>query len=206
MSIEGIHNSLGSMMSIRRQDALAQEGPEGTTDAVVTGEPNRLSRLTDNISLSSIDPRLRSALENISEQGGNVLEALEQNVGNLQEGLLQGLQSRFAENGVDMNEKITLKLSSTETLTVTGEHPDRETIENVLAKHPELEEAFKEIATQSQLTRDIRSIRQVVGSSSGIATYEGMQASVPVNQTEAYNVSMRGAMSHFYFSANTEKG
>ena len=192
MSIEGVYNSLNSMMSVRKQS--------GTVAETATNSA-KLAKLTDSISLSSISPGLRSVLENISEQGGNVLDALESNVGNLQEGLLETLQSKFNEGGVNLDEKITLKLNDAEQLSMVGEHPSEAEITSILEQHPEIEDAFKEIATQSQLMRDIRSIRNVVSNKTGTAQYQGMAASGQ-NSAESYSVSMRGAMSHFYFSTN----
>lgn len=189
MAISGVYNDLDSMMTVQ-QSERRQSAP--------SGDMSSLSRLTDSISLSSVDPKLRSVLEDISEQGGNVLETLERNVDNLQDGFLNTLHEKMADAGITMQEKITLRLEGNDDVIVKGDHPDKDAIENILAENSELKNAFTEIATQSGLARDLRSIRNVVGNT-GAAQYANMsQTGGQMNQN--YQVSLKGPMSHFYFT------
>lgn len=192
MPISGVYNDLNSMMTVKGADSR-----ENTT---AESEKASLGRLTDSISLSSVDPKLRSVLEEISEQGGNMLETLENNVENLQEGFLQTLSSQLHRRGVDLQEKLTLRLTN-EKLAIQGFHPDGDRVLATLEENPELESAFKEIATQSGLARDIRNIRSVVSSTSSVAQYAHVAEQSDSNNH--YQMSMRGAMSHFYFSSET---
>ncbi len=191
MTIDGIYNSLNSMISI-------QQGEVGKEKA--SGESaESLSQLTDSISLSSIDPKLRSVLENISDQGGNVVDALEGNIDTLQEGFLDTLHGRLEDAGVNLDEKITLKLNDGDALELVGNHPDKETINTVLSENTDLKGAFEEIASQSELVRDIKNIRKVVRTRGGAAQYAEVAADTGSGQ-DAYQLSIKGSFSHFYFA------
>ncbi len=191
MTIDGVYNNLNSMMSIQSRDADRERTPDGTGVD--------LARLTDSISLSSIDPKLRAVLEDISVRGGNVVDALEGNINALQEGFVETLHTRLSGAGVSLDDKITLRLGSDDALQLVGNHPDRARIEEVISSSPDLKEAFQEIAGQSELVRDIRNIRKVVGTRGGVAQYEQM-AQENSGSADAYQLSMRGSFSHFYFS------
>ncbi|WMW65957.1 hypothetical protein [Nitratidesulfovibrio liaohensis] len=148
MAIDGIFNNLGSMMVVHRttgQDADAGRSASGSEQAQ-TADGN-LARLTDSASLSALHPKLRSTLEDISERGGNVLETLEQNVADLQEGFLDTLSDRLDAAGVSLDEKLTLTQGDEGALSVLGNHPDKARIEQALADAPELSSAFGELAS-----------------------------------------------------------
>lgn len=178
----------------------ARPGSEGQTANA------DLARLTDNASLSALSPRLRSTLEDISERGGNMLETLEQNVADLQEGFLDGLSARLDAAGVSLDEKLTLSMNDAGSLTMLGDHPHKERIEQALADAPELSSAFGELASQSELIRDIRNLRRVVTARVGAAAYDAVDATTAEKASDgtasAYRVSLKGAMSHFYFGRN----
>lgn len=207
MAIDGIFNNLGSMMVVHRtadQDADAGRTTSGAEQAQ-TADGN-LARLTDSASLSALHPKLRSTLEDISERGGNVLETLEQNVSDLQEGFLDTLSDRLDAAGVSLDEKLTLTMDDEGALSVLGDHPDKTRIEQALADAPELSSAFGELASQSELIRDIRSLRRVVTTRVGAAAYDAVDAATADTAeaaSSAYRVSLKGAMSHFYFGRNT---
>lgn len=191
MTVDGIYNSLNSMMNIRQDDG---ERTRSNQESSTT-----LSQLTDSISLSSIDPKLRSVLEDISDRGGNVVEALETNINALQDGFLETLHGRLEESGINLNEKITLRMNGDDSLELVGNHPDKEAVNELLANSGDLKDAFEEIASQSELVRDIKNIRKVVQNRSGAAAYA--EAAAEGNKgNDVYQVSMRGSFSHFYFS------
>jgi len=207
VAIDGIFNNLGSMMVVHRstgQDADAGRSASGAEQAQ-TADGN-LARLTDSASLSALNPKLRSTLEDISERGGNVLETLEQNVSDLQEGFLDTLSDRLDAAGVSLDEKLTLSMDDEGALSVLGDHPDKARIEQALSDAPELSSAFGELASQSELIRDIRSLRRVVTTRVGAAAYDAVGAATTDTAETAssvYRVSLKGAMSHFYFGRNT---
>lgn len=190
MAIDGIYNSLNSMMNIRQEDGdRERQNGEGVSN---------LTRLTDSISLSSIDPKLRSVLEDISEQGGNVVEALETNINTLQDGFLETLHERLEESGINLNEKITLRRNGDDSLEMVGNHPDKDAVNTLLSDSADLKDAFDEIASQSELVRDIKNIRKVVGTRGGASAYA--EAADADRGNDVYQVSMRGSFSHFYFA------
>ncbi|MEG6506810.1 hypothetical protein [Nitratidesulfovibrio sp. 1201_IL3209] len=207
MAIDGIYNNLGSMMVVHRttgQDADAGRTASGSEQAQTAD--GGLARLTDSASLSALSPRLRSTLEDISERGGNVLETLEQNVADLQEGFLDTLSARLDEAGVSLDEKLTLSMDDEGALSVLGDHPDKARIQQTLSGAPELSSAFGELASQSEIIRDIRNLRRVVTARVGAAAYDAVDAVTADGASEgaasAYRVSLKGAMSHFYFGRN----
>ncbi|MBG3878013.1 hypothetical protein FVW20_13595 [Desulfovibrio oxamicus] len=206
MAIDGIFNNLGSMMVVHRttgQDTDAGRTASGSEQTQAAD--GNLARLTDSASLSALNPKLRSTLEDISERGGNVLETLEQNVADLQEGFLDTLSDRLEAAGVSLDEKLTLSMDDEGTLTVLGDHPDKARIEKTLTDAPELSSAFGELASQSELIRDIRSLRRVVTTRVGAAAYDAVDAATTdtaETASSAYRVSLKGAMSHFYFGRN----
>jgi len=192
MSITGIESAQSPFSRIQASEATApqQENRYPLSSLAAGPEANR------GASLSEISPATQAALRKIAEQGGDVLTALRQNVEALQDDFLSAFGSRLADLDISAEEKITLRLDQGESLKVAGEHPARETIDAMLDKSPELSGSFREIAAQSALMRDIRSIRKAVART-GIAAYEDMGA---VSASSGYQVSLKGEMSHFYFN------
>ncbi len=158
--------------------------------------PSSLSQLTDAASLSALVPRLQAALAEIAGPGGNVLDSLSRNVESLQDGFLETLYGALSEAGINLNEKLTLRAGAASALCVVGEHPQKELIEEELRQHPELSAAFAEIASQSELLRDITNIGKVMSRQSGAEQYAGMADHAG---TSVYQMSLKGDMSHFYF-------
>lgn len=191
MTIDGIYNGLNNMMSIQHGDGNKEKAADNGTQS--------LASLTDSISLSSIDPKLRSVLEDISNQGGDVVDTLEGNIDTLQDGFLETLHGRLEEAGVSLDDKITLRLNEGDALEMVGTHPDKESVNTVLQQSPDLKEAFEEISSQSELVRDIKNIRKVVRNRSGFAQYAEAAAEAD-RGNDTYQLSIKGSFSHFYFT------
>lgn len=160
------------------------------------GQDTHLGRLTDEASLSALAPRLRAVLEEIAGPGENVLDTLSRNVENLQEGFVETLYSTLTEAGVDVGEKLTMRLNGSNGLVVAGEHPQKELVEKAVEQNPALSSAFSEIAAQSELLRDIGNINKVMSRQNGLEQYAHMAAS---GGQAVYQMSLKGDMSHFYF-------
>lgn len=193
MSIDGIANSISVMMVVK--PASGSNSPSRTLESGNTG---MLTPIDDEARLSSLNPKLRAMLDQISEQGGNVLESLERNVSLLQDGFMEKLDTKLQQADISRDDKLTLRLDNTARLQVAGDHPQREKVNSILAESTELSETFHEISSQSELIRDISNIRKVISHRSGVARYAEEAAST--QGASVYQISMKGAMSHFYFS------
>lgn len=158
--------------------------------------PSPLSQLTDEASLSSLAPRIHAALEEIAGPGENVLDTLSRNVESLQEGFVDALYSTLTEAGVDVGEKMTLRLDEGNALVVAGDHPQKSAVESAISENPALSSAFSEIAAQSELLRDIGNINKVMSRQGGLEQYARMSGS---SGFAVYQMSLKGDMSHFYF-------
>ena len=155
-----------------------------------------LSKLTDSASLSSFLPRLQGILEVIEQPENNVFQNLDGNISKLQDAFVDAVYEALSARSIDFSRKITLRLNDEQELAVAGEHPDKETVEQLLAGRPEFSAAFKEIASQSELLRNMRNIGKVIGARNGLEAYQTGLA----GQNAGYQVSLKGEMSHFYFS------
>ena len=151
----------------------------------------------DSFEASAMSGKLDTLLEDISDRGANVLDALKDRAGALQENFLDGLYTKLDANGIDLQEKLTLRLDAEGKLAAAGEHPQKERIDAMLADSPELADSFKDIASHSELMRDIGNIRKTVSARGQIQQYESVADSNPVS---VYQLSLKGGMSHFFFS------
>lgn len=160
-------------------------------------QSNELAKITDTASLSSILPRLQNLIAAIDQPGGNVLESISDNIMRLQDGFVDTLYGAASSHGIDFTEKVTLRLNEKDQLTVLGEHPEKARIEQLLSERPELSTAFQELSTQSELLKDVNNIGKLIGSKSGISSYQNsFNRHVPAS----YQLSLKGEMSHFYFA------
>lgn len=172
----------------------------GLKSAGETGDerPNyKLAKITDTASLSALLPRLQSIVEAIEQPDANLIEGISGNIGRLQDAFVESLYVLAEEAELDLSQKLTLRLDENDALRVICEHPDKEGIEAMLQSRPDISAAFKEISTQSELLRNVRSIGKIIGLGSGAAAYENMQAR---ESQASYQFSLKGDMSHFYFA------
>lgn len=176
-------------------EAFMPESRDGGGKTAVAGT---LQEVTDQAKLSDVAPRIRAVLNEIAGSENNVLDTLSDNVGKLQEGFIDTLYSALSKENVDLTQKMTLRLGKENSLSVAGEHPDKERVDTLLAETPALSEAFSEIASQSEVLRDIANINKVMTRQTGIGAYETGNAEKSPNAV--YQMSIKGEMSHFYFS------
>jgi hypothetical protein len=92
---------------------------------------------------------------------------------------------------------MTLRLNPDGMLSVSGDHPEKAKVDKVLAEKPALSSAFSEIASQSEELRDITNINKVMTRQTGAEAYAAGSAKAPFS---IYQMSLKGDMSHFYFS------
>lgn len=195
MTISSIYShqidAAGRSAEISAPDAY--ERPIGMPAAVES-----LQSVTDLARLSDIAPRIHAGLSEMLKPGANVLDALSANIDRLQEGFVDALYTVFAEENIDLNYKMTLRLDKDTMLRVAGEHPEKERAEAALDKNPAISAAFGEIASQSEVLRDIANIHTVMRRQTGTAVYAATP-SAP-SSLMRYQMSLKGEMNHFYFS------
>ena len=157
-----------------------------------------LREVTDQAKLSSLSPRIRAALNEMTGGDGTITATLASNIDRLQEGFLDTLYTSLASGDIDLTEKLTLRLDGDNTLAVAGDHPEKMRVEQLLAENPALSEAFGEIASQSEIMRDIADIGKVMTRQTGVEAYSASRQ----DQTAfaVYQMSLKGDMSHFYFA------
>lgn len=189
MNISSIENRANTPVS----ENVAGETPENAH-----AQANQaLLKVTDTASLSNLLPRLQNFISAIDQPGENVLASISDNITRLQDVFVDSLYGAAVANGVDLSSKLTLKLDKNEQLSILGEHPDKEKIDAFLKQRPDLSAAFKEISVQSELLKDMSNIGKIIGSQSGLASYQNaMNRHVPAS----YQISLKGEMSHFYFA------
>jgi hypothetical protein len=157
-----------------------------------------LAKLTDSASLSTLLPRLQDLLSVMNRRDGNVLQSVKDNISCLQDAFVESMSDILTTEKLDLSQKITLRLDKDQLLKIAGEHPYKEKIENILAERPGLSVAFREIASQSELLRDMNNIGKLIGARNGISAYQNSSAAA--YEKSSYQVSIKGEMSHFYFS------
>jgi len=161
------------------------------------------------ISFTSILPELQTMLSQVSRPGKNsrpeeaprtgadLLESLSGNVTSLQEHFTDRLYTALKALGVDITRKLTLRLDDTAVLVLSGEHPEKDAIEYLLQQNPEFSAVFTEIAAQSAILRDLRSLYTMALYERAGDSYSAL-AATPGECI--YQLSLKGEMNHFYFT------
>ncbi|MDR2075947.1 MAG: hypothetical protein LBP61_03305 [Desulfovibrio sp.] len=154
-----------------------------------------LGHIRADAGFSRLAPRLRTVLEQRDSSGDTILEALSDNLCRLQDLFMEALYALFRLHGINTDRKVTLRLDN-EALAPAGEHPDRERIAAALAISPDLSAVFADLASQSAVMRDLSSLRSRIHNS----LHSDPRAAFPLLPGDpAYQLSLKGDMSHFYF-------
>lgn len=156
-----------------------------------------LQEVTDQASLSGLAPRIQALLHEMAGSENNVLQQLTDNVDRLQEGFVDALYSAFSKENINLDKKMTLRLNTEGNLFLSGEHEEKTKVDAILAENPALSTAFGEIASQSEVLRDITNINKVMTRQTGVDAYAAGAGNAPLS---VYQMSLKGDMSHFYFS------
>lgn len=155
-------------------------------------------------SFRSVMPGVKALLEmdnaerlnRVLQSGDDIISLLTNNIFTLQDGFLETLYACLEEAGIDLEHKLTLRLDTAARLAPNGEHPDKDRVQAMLDRHPELAAAFVEIAAQSAALGHLRSLRTL---SLYDNAADGYAAMVSGNGERTYQISMKGDMNHFYF-------
>lgn len=194
MTISSIHTSQPETIPMPGEAATPE--PRNERPAPSVGRES-LQDVTDQASLSELAPRIKAVLHEIAGSENNVLHRLADNIGRLQDGFINTLYGVLSQENIDLNQKMTLRLNPDGVLSVAGEHAEKERVEKILAENSALSSAFGEIASQSEVLRDITNINSVMTRQTGVEAYAAGAGKTPFS---VYQMSLKGDMSHFYFS------
>ncbi|MDL2209530.1 hypothetical protein LJC26_01850 [Desulfovibrio sp. OttesenSCG-928-O18] len=177
-------------------DLYAPETREAT--AGIQSGRETLQEVTDQAKLSSVAPKIQAMLSEMAASENNVIDTLSGNIDRLQDGFIETLYTALSEEGIDLSQKMTLRLDGSNALIVAGDHPEKERVDKILAGQPALSSAFGEIAAQSEVLRDITNINKVMTRQAGMDAYSAAEQGAA--SATVYQMSLKGEMSHFYFS------
>ncbi len=163
-----------------------------------TSANDTLQEVTDQAKLSALAPKIQAMFSKGAGAGNNVLETLSANVEKLQDGFVDALYATFSGENINLAEKMTLRLDENNMLTVAGDHPEKSRVDAILNDNPALSAAFGEIASQSEVLRDITNINKIMTRQTGMEAYATNSDAGASNAV--YQMSLKGEMSHFYFA------
>lgn len=191
-------NHSGEEAAAARDVMIPMEPLLSADDADTTS----LARIMDTAAFSQIAPKLKAAFEYMDQPGAPFLGVLTDNIQQLQDAFVEALYAFFSRNAVNLSQKLTLHLNDEKALMVSGEHPEKDRLNILLAVSTELSAAFAELASQSSALKDLQSLQAMVMSS--------LPSDKPVKLTAshsdpAYRMSIKGEMNHFYFSVSQRR-
>lgn len=169
-------------------------------------EENNSGPAMEEISFASIIPELQTMFSQatrpcgsgrMAQSGTDLMESLSANITVLQDHFTDKLYRALKQIGVDTSRKLTLRLDDSATLTLSGDHPEKNAIQSLLGQNPEFSAVFTEIAAQSALLRDLRSLYTMALYERAGDSYSALAASPGEC---IYQLSLKGEMNHFYFT------
>lgn len=129
--------------------------------------------------------------ENIEEK--SLSQNLQTNIHHLQDCFLERLYTLLEHYVIDGAQKITLRLADGKHLVICNEHPEQDTIQNLLSASPDLSEIFSEMAMQSLVLRELTLLQTIT------LQYITHQPICPSPGTPMYHLNIKGDMNHFFF-------
>ena len=142
------------------------------------------------LAFAPIASRLLEALALADSQNG-ISESLASNIARLQDHFVEKLYLLLQQHRVDLSTKLTLRLYSSAPLMATGEHPEKDKINDCLAECPELGLLFGEIASQAAALQKLDSLYRL--------TSQALQGQELPEEASPYRICLKGEMNHFYF-------
>lgn len=159
--------------------------------------------------MAALRPLLSQALCLLDDSGDNtamppealpgyrIILSVSESVGRLQDAFLEALAALLAKSGCDSLLKLTLRLDEQASIRVNDDHPEAARLQAEFDQNPELARSFAEIAVQSALLRDLRNLQNAAVYATSNDSYMALALAAPKS---AYQISLKGDMSHFYFS------
>lgn len=139
-----------------------------------------------------------------SDSSGLISPALQLNAKNeiLQQHLTSALATKFAEAGIDVSQPITLTRDSDGNVTVVGDNPDKDAIEQIFADSPALAEAFNTLADNSSLAKSYTGSQtaSLVRANGYSAYLQQLTDSSGSDASSSFYLSLLGSDSTTYFA------
>lgn len=195
MYINGAYNDITNLMTLLGNNTEESEKTSGTSKGSAQAAADGAESGGDLVELSAL-----GGLSNLAQglsANKTVLESLNERIETLQGHFLSALTTKLEEAGVDVEQKITLTRDDDGTVSVAGEHPDKEAIERIFKDEPVLAEAFSAIADESELVRTIKSRKNTGYGQGGLAAYLN---TIGTDSEDSFFFSMMSGSASTYFS------
>jgi len=208
MEITGTYNDIARLMTLigstsdESSEAATSSKTKSSHDTTASSSGSDSKTASqDLVSLTGngygINGLLGSVIPNQS-----VLTTLEEKTTLLQEHFLGAMNTKLEAAGIDTETPITLKRNADGSISVVGDHPDKEKIEALFTEEPVLAEAFNAIADQCELARKIKAERNVTfARSGGMAAYVNASLTTSSSDTENFFASMMGDSLSVWFDS-----
>jgi hypothetical protein len=138
-----------------------------------------------------------SPAEDAGEAGARVTAMLSESIVRMQDDFLRELCAGLKERGVDASSKLTLRLDEDARLEAVGDGQAGAAAKEVLARRPDLATLFTETAVRAALLRGLHDLCNAVRHERAEDIYAALNAGAGAS---CYQVSIKGDMSHFYFT------
>lgn len=136
--------------------------------------------------------RASRALQNLTRDGNELSQALEERLDRLQESFMALLHGQMEAGKLDLKECLHLYLSPEGRLVVEGSDNDTEKVCEIISRRPALQRRFQELARLALLSRGVE-----VACQAHTALQEPEQdAKNPL--FSRYHMCLKGPLSHFY--------
>lgn len=144
----------------------------------------------------SLNKVARTLIEILNQDNAykDISTTLAYNIAMHQERFLSALSLLMTEHGINQQEKLILGLGADNQLIVLNQHLQKEIIQRVLDSFPELSYFFVEVASQSSLLQNLKSLVSL-----SLASLED-QDNLSLLPIPPYQCCIKGEMSHFFFS------
>ncbi len=191
MEISSSYDTLTQLLTLHSGSAA---GSGQTAGGTVTTSDGGASSDTDTASWSSL--ALSLSQSGTDSYLSPILQLRAQNQ-TLQDHLTAALSKKFDELGIDASQTITLGRDSQGKVTVQGDHPDKDKIEQLFADEPVLAKAFNALADGSLKAKSITSRQAVsLARTNGYSAY--LQALGDDSATGDFYLSLMGQASSTY--------
>jgi hypothetical protein len=166
------------MLHVQSGAAGANQAPRENTP---TGQP-----------LFGLDEAAARALRCLTQDGENLVLALEARLDSLQEAFVGMLNSQLMEKQLRPEDRLHLSLSSDGTLVVEGNDNDTNLLCEIIARKPTLQKSFREMAQVAMLSHGVELVTQI---QSDIADQDCDEVNPLLGR---YHMCLKGSLSHFY--------
>ena len=146
---------------------------------------------TSGQALSGLDETSVRALNCLAKDGEGLVTALEARLDELQEAFMGMLNTQLEERHLRPEDRLHLYLSPEGSLVVEGTDNDAALLCDIIARKPDLQKSFKEMAQVAMLSHGVELATQIQND-----MLDHMDDAAPL--LEHYHMCLKGPLSHFY--------